>query len=165
MIHTDAEMGLTSGELVKVVTDGYEERFRAVFDDGVTAANIARVLVAFEVDEIVDSRWTLTVLGAQLRMAGSGPTFPLALADTGPKSTMYQGRKKATRKRTAPPPTNQSLGLSLLKSTTHSFVRSPGRADGTAAPEARRAMVGRRVASPGRGRLRRRRRVAPRSFA
>ncbi|HSJ34907.1 MAG TPA: RecQ family ATP-dependent DNA helicase [Acidimicrobiia bacterium] len=34
------------------------------------------------VDDTVDSRWTFTVLGAQLRMAGSGPTFPLALADT-----------------------------------------------------------------------------------
>ncbi|MFP3914461.1 MAG: hypothetical protein ACLFWM_06270, partial [Actinomycetota bacterium] len=34
------------------------------------------------VDDTVDSRWTLTVLGGQLRMAGSGPVFPFALADT-----------------------------------------------------------------------------------
>jgi ATP-dependent DNA helicase RecQ len=31
------------------------------------------------VDDIVDSRWTLTVAGAQLREAGSGPVFPFAL--------------------------------------------------------------------------------------
>jgi ATP-dependent DNA helicase RecQ len=36
----------------------------------------------FVVDDTVDSRWTFTVLGGQLRMAGSGPVFPLALADT-----------------------------------------------------------------------------------
>ena len=34
------------------------------------------------VDDTVDSRWTFTVLGGQLRAAGSGPVFPLALADT-----------------------------------------------------------------------------------
>ena len=32
------------------------------------------------VDDIVDSGWTLTVAGALLRDAGSGPTFPFALA-------------------------------------------------------------------------------------
>lgn len=32
------------------------------------------------VDDIVDSRWTLTVCGAWLRRAGSGPVFPFALA-------------------------------------------------------------------------------------
>ncbi len=32
------------------------------------------------VDDIVDSRWTLTVCGAKLREAGSGPVFPVALA-------------------------------------------------------------------------------------
>lgn len=32
------------------------------------------------VDDIVDSRWSLTVAGALLRSAGSGPVFPLALA-------------------------------------------------------------------------------------
>jgi ATP-dependent DNA helicase RecQ len=33
------------------------------------------------VDDMVDSRWTLTVLGLKLREAGSGPVFPFALAD------------------------------------------------------------------------------------
>ncbi len=32
------------------------------------------------VDELVDSRWTLTVVGAALRQAGSGPVLPLVLA-------------------------------------------------------------------------------------
>lgn len=32
------------------------------------------------VDDIVDSRWSLTILGALLRQAGSGPVFPLVLA-------------------------------------------------------------------------------------
>ena len=34
----------------------------------------------FLVDDMVDSRWTLTVIAAQLREAGVGPVFPLALA-------------------------------------------------------------------------------------
>ena len=33
------------------------------------------------VDDIVGSRWTMTVVGTQLRTAGSGPVYPLALAD------------------------------------------------------------------------------------
>jgi ATP-dependent DNA helicase RecQ len=32
------------------------------------------------VDDIFDSRWTLTVVGAALRQAGSGPVYPFALA-------------------------------------------------------------------------------------
>jgi ATP-dependent DNA helicase RecQ len=32
------------------------------------------------VDDLVDSRWTLTVVGARLREAGSGPVLPVALA-------------------------------------------------------------------------------------
>lgn len=32
------------------------------------------------VDDIHDSRWTLTVVGAELRAAGSGPVYPLTLA-------------------------------------------------------------------------------------
>jgi ATP-dependent DNA helicase RecQ len=34
------------------------------------------------VDDMVDSRWTFTVVAALLRQAGSGPVFPLALAVT-----------------------------------------------------------------------------------
>ena len=32
------------------------------------------------VDDVIDSRWTMTVVGAALRTAGSGPVYPLALA-------------------------------------------------------------------------------------
>jgi ATP-dependent DNA helicase RecQ len=34
------------------------------------------------VDDMVDSRWTLAVLGLKLLQAGSGPVFPFALADS-----------------------------------------------------------------------------------
>jgi ATP-dependent DNA helicase RecQ len=34
------------------------------------------------VDDLVDSRWTLTEVAKRLRLAGSGPVFPLALAST-----------------------------------------------------------------------------------
>ncbi len=33
-------------------------------------------------DDMVDSGWTFTVIAALLRQAGSGPVYPLALADT-----------------------------------------------------------------------------------
>lgn len=36
----------------------------------------------FLVDDAIDSGWTVTVLAALLRQAGSGPVFPLALAST-----------------------------------------------------------------------------------
>jgi len=35
------------------------------------------------VDDIVDSRWTLTVIGNLLLQAGSGPVYPFVLADAG----------------------------------------------------------------------------------
>ena len=38
-------------------------------------------------DDMVDSRWTFTVVAALLREAGSGPVYPLALADTASKSS------------------------------------------------------------------------------
>jgi len=34
------------------------------------------------VDDMVDSRWTLTIVACQLRKAGAGPVFPFALADS-----------------------------------------------------------------------------------
>ena len=34
------------------------------------------------VDDVVDSGWTFAILSAQLRQAGSGPVYPLALAST-----------------------------------------------------------------------------------
>ncbi len=32
------------------------------------------------IDDIVDSKWSLTIVGALLRQSGSGPVLPLALA-------------------------------------------------------------------------------------
>lgn len=40
----------------------------------------------FLVDDMVDSRWTFTVVAALLREAGSGPVFPLALSVSSPSS-------------------------------------------------------------------------------
>ena len=34
------------------------------------------------VDDVIDSGWTVTVLAALLRQAGSGPVYPVALAST-----------------------------------------------------------------------------------
>ena len=36
------------------------------------------------VDDIVDSRWSITVCALLLRQAGSGPVYPFALAVAGP---------------------------------------------------------------------------------
>ena len=36
----------------------------------------------FLIDDVVDSRWTLTVLSALLQQAGSGKVYPVALAST-----------------------------------------------------------------------------------
>ena len=35
----------------------------------------------FLLDDVVDSKWTLTVIVALLRQRGSGPVFPIALTD------------------------------------------------------------------------------------
>ena len=32
------------------------------------------------VDDVYDSRWTLTIIGRALRLGGSGPVFPYTLA-------------------------------------------------------------------------------------
>jgi ATP-dependent DNA helicase RecQ len=44
--------------------------------------NLVRHAPVLLMDDMVDSRWTLTVLGAKLQQAGSGPVFPFALADS-----------------------------------------------------------------------------------
>jgi ATP-dependent DNA helicase RecQ len=50
--------------------------------DGAFAVDEERVLAGavLLIDDMIDSRWTMTVVGAQLVQAGSGPVFPLALA-------------------------------------------------------------------------------------
>jgi ATP-dependent DNA helicase RecQ len=51
--------------------------------DGVfSIANGIRNTPVLLVDDIVDSSWTMTVVAALLRQAGSGPVWPLALATT-----------------------------------------------------------------------------------
>jgi ATP-dependent DNA helicase RecQ len=40
------------------------------------------------VDDMVDSRWTFTILAAMLRYAGTGPVFPCALTDTRSKDLL-----------------------------------------------------------------------------
>ncbi|MEM8721658.1 MAG: RecQ family ATP-dependent DNA helicase [Cyanobacteria bacterium P01_G01_bin.39] len=50
--------------------------------DGAFAINTAQIDsgAVFLIDDIVDSRWTFTVIAALLRRAGSGQVFPIALA-------------------------------------------------------------------------------------
>lgn len=43
---------------------------------------VVKPLPVLLVDDMVDSKWTFTVLGFKLLMAGSGPVFPFALADS-----------------------------------------------------------------------------------
>ena len=56
--------------------------YRAKNLDGVFAINdILPEDPVFLIDDIVDSRWTLTVIAALMRQSGSGPVFPFALTD------------------------------------------------------------------------------------
>jgi ATP-dependent DNA helicase RecQ len=75
-------------EAVRKVTENQPQR-----DSFNSAQQLRNVWRAFEVrgeipagpvllvDDTVDSRWTLTVIAAALREAGSGPVVPFALAD------------------------------------------------------------------------------------
>jgi ATP-dependent DNA helicase RecQ len=38
------------------------------------------------VDDLVDSRWTITAVAGLLLVAGAGPVFPFALADAAGRS-------------------------------------------------------------------------------
>lgn len=49
-------------------------------------ANLTRTGPVLLIDDMVDSKWTFTVLGFKLRQAGSGLVFPFALADTSSES-------------------------------------------------------------------------------
>jgi ATP-dependent DNA helicase RecQ len=40
------------------------------------------------IDDMVDSRWTFTILSAMLQSAGSGPVYPCALTDTQGKDVL-----------------------------------------------------------------------------
>jgi ATP-dependent DNA helicase RecQ len=63
----------------KLMANGYQQATNVA--DAFEAAG-SQVLggPVFLVDDIVDSRWTMTECGARLRQAGSGPVYPVALA-------------------------------------------------------------------------------------
>lgn len=58
VIHEKSEMGLSRGELERVVAGiaDYDARFSKLFDDGVTAKNIARALVAYQIRDLVPAQ-------------------------------------------------------------------------------------------------------------
>jgi ATP-dependent DNA helicase RecQ len=53
---------------------------------GAFAANSAEIMdgPVLLIDDMVDSRWSITVCGVLLREAGSGPVYPIALGETTP---------------------------------------------------------------------------------
>jgi len=62
----------------KDMENSYHKARNALRAFDVAAARPGPVLL---VDDVVDSRWTLTVVAAKLRQAGSGPVYAVALAD------------------------------------------------------------------------------------
>jgi cytochrome c peroxidase len=58
VIHAKSEMGLSNEAMVKAVgaVAGLNAQFSQLFDEGVTAENIARALVAYEIHELVPAR-------------------------------------------------------------------------------------------------------------
>ncbi len=84
------KLGLPFVECIRKVNDTEPQKTRA--NSFQQAQNLAGAFVAdpatvraepvLLVDDMVDSRWTFTVLTSLLRRAGSGPVYPFALADT-----------------------------------------------------------------------------------
>ena len=82
-----AELGLPFVDVVRRTRDAAPQR-----EMENSAQQVRNVLGAFAVsgpvaaspvllvDDVVDSRWTLTAVGVLLREAGSGPVFAFALA-------------------------------------------------------------------------------------
>ncbi|RCJ16433.1 ATP-dependent DNA helicase RecG [Nostoc sp. ATCC 43529] len=66
-------------QLQKKMSNSYQQAHNL---DGVFVIDSAKVMSSsvLLVDDIVDSRWTFTVIAALLRRAGSGVVFPVALA-------------------------------------------------------------------------------------
>jgi ATP-dependent DNA helicase RecQ len=86
-----ARLGLPFAEVIRKVVDRPEQKGQQ--NSAHQAANVEGAFAvvvppAFRdqpvllVDDMVDSRWTFAVLGAELRKKGSGQVFPLALAVT-----------------------------------------------------------------------------------
>jgi ATP-dependent DNA helicase RecQ len=65
----------------KTMENGPQQERNVTGGFAVEAAQVSAGPVLL-VDDMVDSRWTLTVCGVGLRKAGSGPVHPIALADT-----------------------------------------------------------------------------------
>lgn len=85
-----AALGLTFVPALEKVLDTAEQKVMA--NSSQQARNLDGSLVVREpiptgpcllIDDMVDSRWTFTVAAWLLRQHGSGPVFPLALAQTG----------------------------------------------------------------------------------
>lgn len=84
------KLGLLFVECIRKVNDTEPQKTRA--NSFQQAHNLAGAFAVDEanvrpgpvllVDDMVDSRWTFTVLTSLLRRAGSGPVYPFALADT-----------------------------------------------------------------------------------
>jgi ATP-dependent DNA helicase RecQ len=84
------ELGLPYVSTLTTTTDG---RPQAAMQNSVLQLENARAKLGIDpaaavppgavllVDDLVDSRWTLTVAGKLLRAAGSGPVLPFALAE------------------------------------------------------------------------------------
>ncbi len=88
-------LGLPFVECIRKVRDTEPQKTRVnsfhqvqniagVFDVDASMVRSEPVLL---VDDMVDSRWTLTVLTLGLRKAGSGPVYPFALADSSAENT------------------------------------------------------------------------------
>ncbi|GBE23638.1 ATP-dependent DNA helicase RecQ [bacterium BMS3Bbin01] len=63
----------------KTMANSYQQARNVLGAYTVTEVRPGPVLL---VDDVVDSRWTFTVIGVQLLHAGSGPVYPVALVDT-----------------------------------------------------------------------------------
>ena len=84
------DLGLPFVDCIRKVNDTEPQKTRA--NSFQQAQNLAGAFVVdganvgpepvLLVDDMVDSRWTFTVLTLLLRRAGSGPVYPFALADT-----------------------------------------------------------------------------------
>jgi ATP-dependent DNA helicase RecQ len=85
-----ARLGLPFVECIQKVRDTEPQKTRA--NSFQQVQNIAGAFVVdgamvkpepvLLIDDMVDSRWTFTVLTVRLRQAGSGPVYPFALADS-----------------------------------------------------------------------------------
>lgn len=85
------KMGLPLVEAIIKIRDNQQQklqqnRFHQCRNlDGVfQVKNIIAQHPVLLVDDVVDSGWTMTVIAALLKQAGSGPVFPVALATTSP---------------------------------------------------------------------------------